>query len=123
MDSVHIAIAEVLFTMLRDDPQNALITYGDLADQIGNVITARNTAGYLGDLSSWAHEEGAPLLSALVVNSKEYMPGNGFFDLYRELTEEKVVDKDYVFRRELKKVREYKKWDEFSNNLGINYIF
>lgn len=78
MNSVHIAIAEVLFEMLRDNPQNALITYGDLAEKIGSIVTARNTASFLGDLSSRAYEEGAPLLSALVVNSKEYMPGKGF---------------------------------------------
>ncbi len=123
MNSVHIAIAEVLFEMLRDNPQNALITYGDLAEKIGSIVTARNTASFLGDLSSRAYEEGAPLLSALVVNSKEYMPGKGFFDLYTELSGIKVADRDKVFKSELKKVREYKNWDKFAISLGIDYVF
>lgn|SRR5690554_3657098 len=109
--------------MLRDNPRNALITYGYLAERTGNQVTARNTASYLGDLSTWAHDEGAPLLSALVVNNKEYMPGNGFFDLYTELTGIKVAVKDTVFESELKKVRVYKMRDIFALSFGLNIIF
>lgn len=123
MDAVHVAIAEVLLNRLKENREKALITYGDLCKQIGNIIIPQNTNGYLGDLSSWCHEFGAPMISALVVNQREYMPGSGFFDLYEEEYGIKVLDKEKVFRDELKKVRSYDAWQEFAEYLGLDYIF
>lgn len=123
MDAVHVAIAEVLLKLLKENKDNALIPYGDLCDQIGNMIIPRNTAGYLSDLSNWCHEFGAPMISVLVVNQREYMAGNGFFELYEQEYGIKVVDKEKVFRDELKKVRSYDAWQEFAEYLGLDYIF
>ena len=123
MDSIHIQIAEVLFSLLRDEGDKALITYSDLSDEIDNIVTPRNLAGYIGDLSVWSHEFGAPMISALVVNKKEYMPGNGFFKFYEEEYGIKVENKYETFKSELNKVRKYMHWDEFAEELGIDYIF
>ncbi len=123
MDYAHIAIAEVLFELLRDNPKQALITYGILSDRIENIVSPRNTATYLGDLSVWAYGEGAPLISALVINQKQTMPGKGFFDLYTELTGKKVKNEFELFKSELKKVREFENWKDFALTLGIDYIF
>lgn len=53
MEAVHVAIAEVLLKLLKENKEKVLITYGDLCDQIGNMVTQRNIAGYVGDLSDW----------------------------------------------------------------------
>lgn len=123
MDYVHTAIAEVLFKLLRDNSKQAMITYGELSDQIDNLVSPRNTASYLGDLSVWAHEAGAPMISALVINQKDLMPGKGFFKLYAELTGKKVKNENEVFKTELIKVREYDKWEKFALSLGIVDVF
>ena len=123
MDAVHVAITEVLLKLLKENKEKALITYGDLCNKIGNMVTPRNTAGYLIDLSDWCHEFGAPMISALVVNQREYMPGTGFFDLYEEEYGIKVLDKEKAFHDELKKVRSYDAWQEFAKYLGLDYIF
>lgn len=123
MNDIHVAIAEVLFSLLRENSKNALITYGDLCERIDNMVTPRNSASYLGDLSVWCSEYGAPLISVLVVNSRAYIPGSGFFDLYEEEYGIKVIDKETAFRDELEKVRLYEDWDGFAEYLlGVNDI-
>jgi hypothetical protein len=94
-----------------------------LADQIDNLVTPLNTSTYLGDLSTWAYENGAPMISAMVINQKQLQPGNGFFILYHDLTGKNIGDKEAVFRSELKKVKEYGQWDKFALSLGITDIF
>ena len=119
IEDIHVDILEVLLNVLLEEKEKALITYGDLCERIGNTIGPRNIAGYLGDLSVWAREMGAPMISVLVVNQKEFMPGNGFFDLYEEEYGKKVVDKEAIFREELQKVRTYKDWDDFGRQFGL----
>lgn len=116
---IHVDILEVLLNVLMEQKEKALITYGDLCERIGSTISPRNIAGYLGDLSVWAREMGAPMISALVVNQKEFMPGSGFFGLYEEEYGKKVVDKERIFREELQKVRTYKDWDDFGRQFGL----
>lgn len=123
MNAVHVAIIEVLLKLLKEDKNKALITYKELCSGIGNMIIPRNTAGFLGDISEWCHEVGAPMISVIVVNQKNYMPGSGFFDLYKDLYGVEVTDKEQVFREELAKVRSYDGWKEFAEELGLGYLY
>lgn len=78
-------------------------------------------AGYLGDLSCWCNEIGAPMISSLVINENKNEPGNGFYRLYEELKGVKVHKDEQmlVFLAEVKKCSQYKKWNEFKFFIGI----
>ena len=60
-----------------------LITYNDLCKEIDNQTDPRNVASYLGDISCWCAEIGAPMLSAVVINNKSNRPGKGFLPFSR----------------------------------------
>jgi hypothetical protein len=72
-------------------PRGALITYGDLCaaadpDQAYWVAPRyRGIGGVLGHISTYEHEHGRPLLSALVVRKMTMRAGEGFADLGRDL--------------------------------------
>lgn len=97
--SEHVALAEQLLLCLKEDRNKALITYGDLCERAGDVVTPRNCGQYLGVLSEFCYDNDMPLISAMVVNQSEWMSGNGFFKLYTDLTGKPVVDKFKVFKR------------------------
>lgn len=72
-------------------PLQARITYTDLCKAIDPTQQYwasprfRGIGKVLGRISSYEHENGRPLLSALVVQSGSYLPGNGFAGLGRDL--------------------------------------
>ena len=117
---IHIALAEVLLENINQEKNNAMIKYKDMCEKANNIIDPRGSAGYLGDLSEFCYENKLPLISAMVVNEKEYMPGAGFFRLYTDLTGKEVEDKNELFKSELKKVREYDNWNKLINLLGLD---
>lgn len=125
LDSIHLALAEQLLLSIKREGKKALITYGELCKKSGDVVTPRNSAGYIGDLSIICYENDMPLISVMVVNGEKYEPGPGFFKLYSDLTST-VVNEDNrrkVFKEELQKVREYNHWGEFAKILGIQIEF
>jgi hypothetical protein len=72
-------------------PLQARITYTDLCraidpeQQYWAPPRFRGIGKLLGHISAYEHENGRPLLSALVVQSGTYQPGNGFAGIGREL--------------------------------------
>ena len=119
--NIHEDIVKVLVGRLNKNPEHAIITYDELCKTIGNQVDCRNIASYLGDISCWCTEIGAPMLSALVINQKNNRPGKGFYKLYAELYGVPVrsLDEDVVFVSEYEKVSEYPKWDDLKFYLGI----
>lgn len=61
----------------------------------------------LGEISTFEHSQGRPLLSAVVIHSDNNMPGEGFFRLARQLNLHTGTDDLQFFIQELRKVHEY----------------
>jgi len=61
----------------------------------------------LGEISSYEHEHGRPMLSAVVIHKENNIPGKGFFTLARELDLYSGNDDWNFFISELRKVHEY----------------
>lgn len=122
---IHEEIVKVLLRLLRNKGKKVksagVITYGDLCARIEHKASPRTVAGYLGDISCWCHEIGAPMLSVMVINKEKNHPGKGFFTLYGDLYEMNVKKghEDMVFISELNKVHRYKEWERLEAYLGI----
>jgi hypothetical protein len=59
----------------------------------------------LGEISTDEHQEGRPLLSAIVVHKENHLPGEGFFKLAKELGKQKPdEDNDTFYTNELRRV-------------------
>lgn len=123
MNEIHLALAEQLLLSIKQDGKKALITYGDLCDRAGNIVSPINCSGYIGDLSVACYENDMPLISVMVVNGDKYMPGAGFFKLYYELTGIPVDDEYKTFKEELQKVRDFKDWGTLAEMLGLSIEF
>jgi hypothetical protein len=118
LTDIHIKIAEQLLIKINDENDNIKITYGDLSKRMGGYPHWRNLNRYLGDLSSLCHDNDLPLISAIVVNAKTRVAGDGFLGLYHGyLKTEQEKDKKYI--ECLEEVRRYKHWDRLKNILSI----
>jgi hypothetical protein len=84
------------------------VTYSEIAPLAGldmsNIADRNEIARILGEISSFEHSQGRPMLSVVVVLQGEYMPGQGFFTLARELSLYSGHDDLAFFSRELGKV-------------------
>lgn len=118
--NIHRDLAKVLLMCINSDREHALITYKDMCSSANNIINPRTSSGYLGDLSLLCYENNMPLISVMVVNSDTYMPGAGFFRLYRYLTGNEVDDEFSIFKEQLNKVRDYDNWDSFAKLLDLD---
>lgn len=118
---LHEEIAKVLIKRLRKSPHSAMMSYGELCKLVGNKTDPRTVAGYIGDLSVWCHEIGAPMISVLIYNKGSNIPGKGFFGLYSDLYGRGVKrgEEEKVFIDEVKKVFHYKRWDRLEHYLGL----
>lgn len=86
-------------------------TYQPIANALGVDLDQDSERGrlgrILGDISRAEHAEGRPLLSAVVVLGSSNVPGNGFFDLARELGVHTGDDDLAFFAVELRRVHDY----------------
>ena len=119
--NIHEDIVRVLIERLEKRPEQAFLTYDELCRKIENQVGCRNVASYLGDISCWCGDIGAPMLSALVINGHSNRPGKGFFKLYAELhgLPMKQLDEEVIFVSEAQKVIRYHKWNKLKFYLGI----
>lgn len=118
--NIHRDLAKVLLMCINNDKEQALITYKDMCNRANNIINPRTSSGYLGDLSLLCYENNMPLISVMVVNSDTYMPGAGFFRLYKDLTGNEIDDEFSIFKEQLNKVRDYDNWDSFAKLLDLD---
>lgn len=83
---MHQALYEELVRVARNAD---LTTYADIAPMagldMGNPAHRNEMARLLGEISTYEHQQGRPLLSAVVVHRAGRTPGQGFFKLAREL--------------------------------------
>ena len=87
------------------------ITYGEIAPMANldmeSPADRNEISRILGAISEREHEEGRPLLSAVVMLADIGYPGKGFFTLARELGLYDGADDLAFFVRELRRVHEY----------------
>ena len=119
--NIHEDIVKVLVNRLQDRPNQAILSYDELCKNIESQVGCRNIAAYLGDISYWCNEIGAPLLSVMVINKTRNRPGKGFFKLYADINDMSVrsIDEELIFITELRKVMEYRNWEKLKYYLGI----
>lgn len=137
-DEKHLKIAKVLVETVKEGQlvnSEKIITYGELSSIVGLPISTykeREILGrYLGEISSYCNDNDMPLISAMVIrkpdkynnkynSNKIDIPGNGFYNLYKDLKgiEAKSEDeKAVVFYKELKLIKAYEDWDRLVNLL------
>ncbi len=83
-------INQQIYERLKEVAINGkLITYGEIAPLVNlnmeNPDDRNKMAQILGDISTHEHEQGRPMLSAVVVLAEIGYPGDGFYALAREL--------------------------------------
>jgi hypothetical protein len=102
---MHQAIYERLRQIAK--AQNTT-TYSEVAPLAGldmaNPADRNEIARILGEISSFEHGQGRPMLSAVVMLQGDNMPGQGFFTLARELGLYTGGDDLTFFARELARV-------------------
>lgn len=106
-DDLHKSVYQELLRVARN--QNVTF-YSDIAPLAGldmSLPPDRTAIGeLLGTISRYEHQEGRPMLSAVVVDRQEHRPGPGFFSLAEELGlfEPASDDREAFFVAELGRV-------------------
>jgi hypothetical protein len=109
--TIHQEIYERLKEVAR---KGALITYGEIAPLAGLNMESqgdRTKMGeLLGEISTFEHKHGHPMLSAVVVLAETGAPGKGFYNLARYLDlhhgQGELADMEF-FVKEVKKVYQF----------------
>ena len=85
--------------------------YADVAPSVGfdvaNQEDRTEIGRMLGEISTFEHQQGHPLLSAVVIHQDNNMPGQGFFTLARELHVYNGEDDFLFFVQELRRVHDF----------------
>lgn len=102
---MHQAIYDRLAQVAR---AQGMITYSQVAPlaglDMGNPAHRNELGRILGEISTYEHEQGRPMLSAVVIQQESGMPGQGFFTLAQELGIYGGGDDRGFFSRELSRV-------------------
>ena len=89
----------------------SVTTYADIAPMAGLDMSNpdhRNRIGeILGEISSAEHAQGRPMLSAVVIQKDNNIPGSGFFTLAKQLGLYSGADDVVFFVKELRRVHNY----------------
>lgn len=87
------------------------LTYSDIAPlaglDMGSQADRTEIGRLLGEISTFEHVQGRPLLSAIVIHRDNNIPGPGFFVLARELNLHHGTDDFLFFIREFQRVQDY----------------
>lgn len=118
LTELHKDLARQLLWRLANDPNNSLITYGDLCSLVDDQVQPIACGNYLGALSELCFQYDMPLISAIVIN-KEFVPGAGFYELYRDLTGDYETIDEEIFSQMYKDVVNFQDWGKFAQLLGL----
>ena len=118
LTQLHKELAKHLLWRLANDPNNALITYGELCSLVDYQVQPTTCGKYLGALSEFCFEHDMPLISAIVVN-KDFIPGGGYYGLYRDLTGDDEITNEEIFSQTYKNVINFQDWGKLAKLLGL----
>jgi len=96
-------------------------TYSEISP-LANLDMSRQTdrtkiGEMLGEISTYEHQHGRPMLSVVVIHRDNNMPGEGFFKLARYLGVYRGNDDFLFFINELRKVHDY--WQETNSEEAL----
>ena len=111
-------VADIAKILIQYASNGKLITYKELTDSFGNIISPRNTGGPLGVISEVCSQAGLPMLSAIVVNGSTGIPGEGFFILFKELKGEMHLKPWDEWLQECQKIWAVKDWEPLIDTLN-----
>ena len=118
LTQLHKELAKHLLWRLANDPNNALITYGELCSLVDYQVQPTTCGKYLGALSEFCFEHDMPLISAIVVN-KDFIPGGGYYGLYRDLTGDDEITNEEIFSQTYNNVVNFQDWGKLAKLLGL----
>lgn len=118
LTQLHKELAKHLLWRLANDPNNALITYGELCSLVDYQVQPTTCGKYLGALSEFCFEHDMPLISAMVVN-KDFIPGGGYYGLYRDLTGDDEITNEEIFSQTYNNVVNFQDWGKLAKLLGL----
>lgn len=111
-------VGKALIEFVEDNAgSDLIITYGGLARRLPYEFNPRNLDMPLGTLSDICKEIGLPLISTVVVNRDELMPGPGYFKYFFPTA--KISDREGIFIKEYNRVKGCRDWTPLANELGI----
>jgi len=84
-----------------------IITYGELGTIIGLGGHDPKLWRMLDEVNRYEHQQGHPMLSAVVNILEKNAPGEGFFNLARDLDVYQGSNEDEFFNSELHKIHNY----------------
>jgi len=105
-------IAEVLVNKTKE---RKIITYGELSNELDKRIIARGLPVRLTQINDYAEVHNVPLLSAIVVNSRNREPGDGFFEKYAPHMQPNQWHR--FWQEKLEEIWNYEEWDKFLNQI------
>lgn len=121
--------AKILIEKIENakDKEEIWLTYHDLSMYLkryaGISIEPLFTKNYIGELSTICYRMGLPLISCIVINKEDLIPGSGFFKLYGELTGRKLKKEelDRIWLDESEKCLRCKDWDKLLLAVNPNH--
>ncbi|MEI8128831.1 MAG: HNH endonuclease [bacterium] len=120
LNEVQIFLAEELLKTVANQEPN--VSYEELAKRVtlkGINLHHRQVGRNIGEVSKLCYELGLPLLSAKVMNKNSKIAGEGFFELYKALDPTITGDSQYLFKKELEKIRKCTEWHKLTEYLNI----
>ncbi len=79
----------IYYELIRAAQKQKTVYYGDIAPTIGLPSIGTDMGKKMGQISDqinrWEHSQERPMLSAVLINTNDKMPGKGFFVLATDL--------------------------------------
>ena len=116
LDALCMDIVKILLDEIRGNGNLVSITYGQLAERLIPKINPRNLDHPLGQISDFCKDNDMPLLSTVVVNQDNLLPGDGYFKYY--FSNAKADQYKKIFLEQKKYVVDFD-WTKLSKILGI----
>lgn len=120
LDSLCTDIVEILIVEIEreKDKEQVSIKYGRLAEMLVPKMNPQNLNIPLGKVSDFCKEHTMPLLSSIVVNDRNYLPGPGYYEYYFP-SAKSYEDQKRIFKEQRSCVANFD-WSRLKELLGLD---
>lgn len=119
IENLVVDVGEILLNQIKQagNKGESIITYGDVVRQLPYEFNPENLNGPLCHLSELCRKLRLPLISTIVVNQRDMIPGPGYYKAFFPGTKESQrVD---VFMEQYNRVKACSDWTPLAEELGI----